>query len=90
MHNGACTSPCPDPFYSDETTKTCLPCATGCTSCFGPSLNECDSCDSATHIFDYPSNCLNYCNAGLYYDSTLLSCESCHTTCTLCYGPGQD
>jgi len=72
----SCVSDCPDGYYLDEETQTCMhtcevgkypenatqkcePCDPGCTSCFGPDLKSCYSCDYGFH-FTGKSECTSF------------------------------
>jgi proprotein convertase subtilisin/kexin type 5 len=39
-----CLQTCPAGTYADNSTLSCLPCANGCATCFGPAISECSSC----------------------------------------------
>ena len=41
-----CLSYCPDGYWKDDATKTCLVCHSYCSKCSGPNTDECSACIS--------------------------------------------
>ncbi len=52
-------------------------------------MTQCTQCDVlAGYAFhSLPSNGCHKCNSNQYYDSTLGSCQNCHSDCNDCLGP---
>ena len=83
-----CESTCPDGFYSDTATKTCLPCGSDCIKCSGPSSNECLSCPSGTYLLiaNGAGTCTNQCPTTHFTSLDEGICQSCDSTCKSCNG----
>lgn len=75
-----CLSLCPNGYYSDNTTFSCLPCTSPCELCQTVSVHSCLSCISNYYL--YQMDCLSTCPA-TYYNSSGL-CKSCISPCLTC------
>ena len=79
--------------YYDQTTRECYACSQLCYSCYGPSSNECLSCQPPLQY--YEGICVSECPYG-YHSTYTYQCEPCsplcadcslsNTNCTLCHG----
>lgn len=74
-----CYTTCPDGFYGDNGTQTCLPCKYNCATCVTSSAN-CITCVTPARIID-PPNCS--CAKGTY-DNNALACLNCINYCADC------
>ena len=82
-----CVSVCPDGYYGDNSSKTCLECYKAvsstdinkdCKTCYGGGNNQCTSCNSGTYFLSVNNSCLGDCPAGWYQNSTNNSCGGCY------------
>lgn len=100
--NSSCLGSCPNGFYADSTTGTCLPCYTApsgtatnrtCVTCDGPASYNCLSCDTNAFLMVNWQTCLSQCPSGYYEDATTNTCMSCFQgsstseACESCTGP---
>lgn len=59
----------------------CTPCNSACSSCTGPSINQCSGCNSPYTISGSTCQCINR-----VYASSPGICSSCHYSCLTCDG----
>lgn len=69
---------CNDGFYNDSATSTCLPCSSACSSCIGPTNNDCTACKVDFYL---NGECLKTCPDGFFPKGA--RCESCGK-CKIC------
>jgi hypothetical protein len=72
-----CLAQCPVGLFGRKTTQTCEPCAEACGTCFGPSDNECLSCNTAAgyrHLTE-TACAIPTCADGTYYSDRNRLCE---------------
>ena len=81
LYSGACLMTCPDTFYPDSSSKTCLGCDASCHTCSGPSATECLSCNSGS-LFSANNSCISSCGDGNYSSNSI--CTSCPIGCKTC------
>ena len=81
----SCESLCPEKFYSDVNTNTCLPCSTSCKACSGPLNTNCLTCPSGNFlVISGTSFTCSTCPTGSWPDSTSGVCMSCDPSCLTC------
>ena len=69
----------PIDFYEDIPTRTCLPCATNCSDCYGIEYNECSVCHVG-YVLDVDTNTCNFeCPVRFYAVGNV--CELCFHDC---------
>lgn len=75
----SCTGSCSAPGL-----KNCIVCDQTCSSCIGPTDQDCLSCKNG-----YPRETSGgcYCPAAHYPNPTSLNCAPCISTCAFCAGP---
>jgi len=92
LNNNLCVSNCPNGFYKDNTSQTCLPCSSNCKSCQNSS--NCHGCDN--NYFLLSGKCRPECpngyaqNNGKCVQCETKNCNTCTTngkTCTECNSP---
>lgn len=81
-----CLTSCPASFFKNTTSNTCTPCNPACTSCFGPTANECYSCNSGYFLQQSSKSCLNSCisSPGTWANSQTNTCSPCDVACATC------
>ncbi|KAL4508729.1 hypothetical protein ABPG73_006115, partial [Tetrahymena malaccensis] len=79
---GDCIQSQPDSTYCQD--NKCYDCDISCSSCNGPSNNNCITCKAGTNRSLVGTQCL--CNEG-YYEDTSKTCSQCSSTCLTCSGP---
>jgi proprotein convertase subtilisin/kexin type 5 len=95
---GSCVAriDCKDGTYGDELTNLCIACSLSCSTCYGPSSQECYTCNNDFYFYD--TSCLESCPSGFWAKSGTNTCEDCllgggvstcktcsdETTCTSC------
>lgn len=87
LYKGSCLLNCPNGTYMDYidgTSKGCLLCSPECSSCYGPTKDQCLTCLKG-YVMDLTS-CNKNCTPGKYSDNTS-HCDSCDTICQTCFGP---
>jgi hypothetical protein len=83
--SGKCVSACPsDSFPSSD---SCIKCHPDCSTCSGPSFNQCDTCPTSRPVL-IGGRCLSTCSKSQYFDSSSSSCRGCDPSCSSCSGPG--
>ncbi|GFS78582.1 furin-like protease 2 [Nephila pilipes] len=76
-----CTSKCPVGMYGDLSDYTCHMCDKSCSSCYGPSYNNCLSCSK--HFLSN-NMCLKTCPGGFLPDTEKRQCIPCLPVCSEC------
>ncbi|KAF6208084.1 hypothetical protein GE061_016534 [Apolygus lucorum] len=83
---GLCLQKCPDGYYEDTASNTCIGCRGNCANCpEGPSL--CSSCDH--HLILYNSTCVASCPKQTY-ETDDYRCSDCDPSCETCVRGGPD
>lgn len=89
----SCVSTCPSGTYTDTANLECGPCASGCRTCFGSSLDECNSCTNTTlpaaKYYKLPNlpKCVSGSCGNYYYGVDQYNlCLPCGTGCITCSG----
>ncbi|GIY43276.1 furin-like protease 2 [Caerostris darwini] len=76
-----CTYTCPLGHYGDVTDFACHMCDKSCSSCYGPSYNNCLSCSK--HYLS-KNMCVKSCPDGFSPDAERNQCFPCLPTCSEC------
>ena len=84
LYNKTCFNQCPNGYYSDNITMTCIACQIGCSSCI-KKQDFCQNCQNNWIFFE--NKCLDSCFDGYYYNPFNKNCEKCSEKCLSCYGP---
>ena len=85
----SCQSSCPNNTFPNQTDFTCLQCDESCHSCIGALPTQCISCPTGMHLASpSPSNCINICPIGRFFNLNTSLCEACDPSCLSCNGPG--
>ncbi|KAL4481587.1 hypothetical protein ABPG74_007676 [Tetrahymena malaccensis] len=79
LYKGDCIQSQPDSTYCQD--NKCYDCDISCSSCNGPSNNNCITCKAGTNRSLVGTQCL--CNEG-YYEDTSKTCSQCSSTCLTC------
>ena len=84
-----CTVLCPSYQFGNLTNNQCTNCADGCLTCFGPTSNDCRSCNvsslSVNFYLIYNTNsCNQTCPNGQYANSSNFRCMLCNANCMTC------
>ena len=79
---------CPAGFWADASTLRCEPCAGHCTTCFGPSQDECLSCNGTLGFVIAHNSCVKLeCASGQFLvPGGTPSCAACDPSCKECVG----
>ena len=77
-----CEKDCPLNSYPNTDVKTCWPCDSKCTKCFGLSINECSSC--VNKYFIQKTSCVDSCFTGYFFNEQGKTCEKCLSKCNQC------
>lgn len=87
-----CLITCPNGYYGQNTNNTCVLCNLACSLCFGPSTDQCYSCqpDNQTLLYYYLSygttSCVQICPYGQYAVNGSYTCQPCNINCATCVG----
>lgn len=96
--NNSCLSVCPDGFYANSLNQQCTQCHSGCAFCSGAGIQACTKCKNDTTVIpiqpyykyvDY-TICNITCPDGYYEKLLTLTCELCHSSCSLCDTGAED
>ena len=91
---------CPEKTYPDSIEKICKVCHSSCSSCSGPTANDCLGCDYQAGYWKKSSGktvgpceklaCLDGMYIQIDYINKQAYCEKCYETCSKCdtSGPG--
>ena len=84
----SCLSSCPIQKYPSNINSICLSCDGSCTSCVGPSANQCLSCNFGLFLQSNvgPASCFSSCPNNTYLSQTNQLCISCDSSCLTCAG----
>jgi proprotein convertase subtilisin/kexin type 5 len=93
-YSNQCVINCPNSLYGQSTNNTCVPCNNACPLCYGPTLQQCYSCqpDNSTipityYYLSYGTNyCVTICPYGQYATNSSFTCQPCNINCATCYG----
>ncbi|EAR82776.1 leishmanolysin family protein (macronuclear) [Tetrahymena thermophila SB210] len=104
--DNTCKSTCPYKQYGDKSTGNCTLCSSNCSSCYGPSPNECLSCkegyslqrNQCVDLTCHPScqQCSgpysNQCTScsAGYYLDSRKTCQPCQHPCENCYNSASE
>ncbi|KAL4465048.1 hypothetical protein ABPG72_012231 [Tetrahymena utriculariae] len=80
---GLCYINCPDSYYNDGVSNSCLSCFGGCRTCSGPLSNQCAAC-MPDNRFLWNSQCLANCPIGFFRINNPNQCVTCDSTCARC------
>lgn len=69
---------CNEGFYNNSANSTCLPCSSACSSCLGPTEQDCTACKVDFYL---NGECLKTCPDGFFPKGA--RCESCGK-CKIC------
>ena len=81
-----CNQTCPDGFYSNDTSFTCLMCSPACLTCTYNS-SYCTSCGipaSGLSLYLKNNTCKYQCPDGSYRNTTNYQCTACDPACLNC------
>ena len=70
-------------YFQSFLLYSCIKCDGACTSCVGPSSNDCEVCSQAYYLEG--TSCVSACPAGTYAEGQV--CEVCSEECQTCEGP---
>ena len=82
------------PWFFNNKTNEFENCHTKCATCYGPSEENCLSCNNETSNnfkYLYKSSCFRDCPEGTFKNKDNEGnniCEKCHENCETCYGTG--
>ena len=79
---GSCISQCQAGYYIDNITSNCSSCDNSCTTCMGPTNNNCLSCGNSTYLHNL--TCVNACPLGTYANQITGVCITCDVSCKTC------
>ncbi|KAL4486099.1 hypothetical protein ABPG72_012152, partial [Tetrahymena utriculariae] len=82
LYKDNCVQSQPDSTYCQD--NKCYDCDTSCSSCNGPSNNNCTQCNPNQNRRLEGDQCA--CNQG-YYEDNSKTCQQCFSTCLTCNGP---
>lgn len=85
-----CLTICPAGTYENNDLQECSQCNQACVNCFGPTSNECITCDNSKgYIMSNLRNCrFITCSEGYYLNSSIpVQCLPCNHSCSTCNGP---
>ncbi|KAL4486105.1 hypothetical protein ABPG72_012158 [Tetrahymena utriculariae] len=82
LYKDNCVQSQPDSTYCQD--NKCYDCDTSCSSCNGPSKNNCTQCNPNQNRRLEENQCA--CNQG-YYEDNSQTCQQCSSTCLTCNGP---
>eukprot|EP00347_Sterkiella_histriomuscorum_P015521 403356717 len=82
LSNKKCETSCPDGFYADSTSRSCMKCQSDCLKCSGNNYT-CSSCSAQTYLFG--TSCVKECPKKLYFqDEAARECKLCDVKCEMC------
>lgn len=81
--NKKCEWVCPNGYFLNRTTQTCLTCAANCKTCYGSTLGYCLSCNTGYYL--QGGLCLSTCPSRTYKtaDGFCVNCPAGCLTCNL-------
>jgi len=79
---GTCVAKCGEGYYGDSETSSCKKCQESCSSCYGPTVDNCLSCSPGRWF--YGDRCLRVCPDTHYADESLRECLPCSSNCASC------
>jgi proprotein convertase subtilisin/kexin type 5 len=82
LEYGHCVTSCLSGHYEDNDSLSCLQCANGCMSCFGPSHEECTECQDG--FFSDDQKCTDNCPPHTLSDQLNRKCVPCNEECDTC------
>ena len=96
LPNFECTSLCPSGYFNDATPTAnnyyCTLCVSGCLTCNGPGLVNCQTCENVTvngNVVSYfkeaaLAHCVTTCSTGYFGNVLNNNCDPCQTGCVSC------
>lgn len=78
-----CLEKCPENYFADNSTLTCIQCNTACTSCWGPTGTDCRTCDESSGQYAFGDGNCQSCAGSTYPDA--LSAFTCSEMETVSY-----
>jgi proprotein convertase subtilisin/kexin type 5 len=91
LENNTCVATCASGSYMNSSNNECEICAEGCLTCNGPTLNDCQSCNSSYNgsqmYYKYigEDTCATTCPRGQYINSDIdYRCQQCYFLCQAC------
>lgn len=87
-----CELTCPPGYYPSPVTLVCEKCQDMCSIChYDANMTSiCTYCVSGAFFLPESDKCSFDCPLNYYGNLTTLSCENCHSYCSLCSGPELD
>lgn len=87
--NSTCLIKCPQGYWANATAYECQQCPTGCSACFGSTLQQCTVCSNVSGTLYYlgvgTTTCNTSCPDGQYISSLVpFVCLSCSPACLTC------
>ena len=85
-----CVQKCATLYYGEISNYTCLGCADGCLTCYGPALTQCLTCTTATNTTSFykvaaADTCAIVCPGGQFISSIFAhQCDLCAANCVTC------
>ena len=68
-----CVSKCDSGYYENKINFTCEKCNSSCLECFGPTVNECISCNNSYY---YMNSCMTFCPNNTFIQTGSYFCQS--------------
>eukprot|EP00347_Sterkiella_histriomuscorum_P002038 403369714 len=82
LDNQKCVTKCPDGFYGDSVSNSCMKCQSDCLKCQNNNYT-CTACNSNTYL--YGTSCVAQCPSLLYFqDDSTRACLDCDSKCLVC------
>lgn len=87
LDGGKCVANCSSGKYADASTSfTCQGCDASCSSCTGPTPNQCISCSNLANVVINGTCNSTVCPLEGFYNANG-TCLQCHPDCATCSGP---
>ncbi|CAD8199927.1 unnamed protein product [Paramecium octaurelia] len=87
LSNGQCL--CTEGYYQNDQDLVCLLCDKFCGTCFGPTSNDCLTCNiEVLNIQLVNSSCI--CPNNSFYENQFNRCKICHSSCLTCFNDSID
>lgn len=77
-----CFDSCPSGQWPNYQISICQECSSECETCFGPTNDNCLSCNKSKLFFGY--HCVSQCPDHYFNDSNLNECLPCSSNCESC------
>lgn len=102
MQTGKCELGCPQTYYSDANTSSCLACPAGCLYCYATNCSSCQqgyvyssqtascskACSAINVYYNVDGTCVATCPSGTFLLADLVTCQECSKDCLTCQNIG--